>query len=144
MHKKVVFKTDAFEYGQYAHHWVTLKGTHYLSVQSAPNVIKFFAVNCDAKTFTEDESLRITADDFDVIQWLEVDENFENVVWIKNADGGNRNGNILEQRAVMGDHAVTMSMRLEATVQSGKGNFRKQMVLSNDGTMCAVALGLRQ
>ena len=84
--RKVVFQSPAYKDGHHSHHWVTLNKRHYLSVQSAKNVVKFFFVKENGKQFAENESLKITLPDSDSITYVEFDKKFENVFLVKNGD----------------------------------------------------------
>merc|ERR1711902_142825 len=106
-----------------------MQNQHHLSVQSSKNVIKFFGVSDDGTQFTENESLSITLSDSDEINYCEFDKKIENVYLVKN-------GNILEQRTVSGDHEVVMSLKLEQSVSGSWGE--KQLCLSDDGNWCVI------
>merc|ERR1719347_1344149 len=95
---KVIFKKDVYGTGEHTHHWITHNGTHYLSVQSKPNVISFFAVDPDAKSFVEDESMKITLADSDELFYCEYDRNFKNIYMLTGP--AHMYGKRLEQRAV--------------------------------------------
>merc|ERR1719242_282696 len=129
--RKLVFKSPAYKDGFHSHHWVILNKRHYLSVQSAKNVVKFFSVEENGKQFTENESLRITLPDSDSITYVEFDKKFENVFLVKNGDE-------LEQRRVSGDQGVVMTMKLEQKVSA---TTIKRMSLSDDGKWCAIGGG---
>merc|ERR1719295_1161870 len=131
--KKVVFTTDAYLHGHHSHHWIMIQDRHFLSAQSAENVIKFFDVSDDGKHFTEDESLTITLAESEKINYCEFDKMMEYVYLVKNR-------NILEKRMIAGDHGVVMSLPLQEKV----GGSDKQLCLSDDGKWCGIAGGFRK
>jgi len=138
--RKVVFETKSdAAYGEdrrYINgdtvHWLNINDRHYLSVQSSKNVIKFFSVDPVTKRFTEDQSLRITLPNTDVLKYAVFDQNAEHVFLLKN-------DKVFEQHAVSGGNGVVMTLTLNEVIEGD--NVCKQIAVSNDGTLCAIAGG---
>ena len=82
--KKRIFEEKVYGFARHSNHWLKISGRHYLSVQSAQNVTKFYGVNVETKTFPEDKSLRITLPESDRVLFSEFDKDFENVYLVKN------------------------------------------------------------
>merc|ERR1712130_727844 len=128
--RKVVFKTEAYKYGQQTNHWVRLQGRDHLAVQTQSNCFKYFKVS-STNGFTEDKSLRVTLDDGDDVRYVEYDGNFKNMYLVKNE-------NVLEQRTVSGGGGVVMNMKLESKMNFGDSAYKQSMSISKDGFLCAL------
>jgi len=129
--RKVIFEEKVFEKTRHSNHWLKISGRPHLSIQSAKNVTKFFAVDIETKTFTENESLRIILSGSDSVYFSEFDKDFENVYLVKN-------GNTLEQRTVSPDDEVVLSLSLDQKVSDSQN---KQVSVSDDGHWCAIGAG---
>ena len=126
--KKVIFETKAFKWGFHTNHWVNLHGTNYLSVQSDPNTIKFFAIK-NRSTFIEDESLTMTVDG--EINYSEFDRKCQSVYLLIDHQ-------YLERREVSGKQEASMRIKLDEVVSQ---KLLKQMSLSPDGSLCVIGGG---
>jgi len=84
------------------------------------------------KSFTEDESLRLTLSDS--FHLNEFDQNYQNVYLLTHS-------NVLERRSVFGDRDEVMSIKLEHAV---KDMTSKQMSLSDDGKWCVIGAGMNK
>jgi len=113
--------------GRYSHHWITINDQKYLSLQTTPNTINMFRVSDDHQ-FEEDESMKITLDDDDVINFCEFDQEFDHIFIV-------RNRSILEKRALNDSDTVSMSIELENRIGD---SLSKLMALSNDGKFCVI------
>ena len=148
--KNIVYKERAF--GYHTHHWIMHKppktkaeestthtfwddqplfprGLKYLSLQTERTLIKMFLLDEAKRTFREEEAFRIRADGS--INYSEFDRNFENILILKNYQ-------VLELRCI--DDAETVMMRIELN-EKVLDDEAKQLVLSVDGTMCAIGGG---
>jgi len=123
--KKVVFQHPAS--GRYTHHWITINDQKHLSLHTTPNTISLFRVSDDHQ-FEEDESMKITLGDDDVINFLEYDQSFEHIFIVKNSS-------ILEKRALNDSCTVSMSIELENRIGN---SVSKLLTLSNDGKFCVI------
>jgi len=123
--KQLIFQH--FACGRYSHHWITINDQKYLSLQTTPNTISMFRVSDDHK-FEEDESMKITLDDDDTINFCEYDQSFDHIYIVKNYA-------ILEKRALNDSGTVSMSIALENRIGN---SVSKLMALSNDGTFCVI------
>merc|ERR1719300_2351434 len=123
--KQLVFKRSAF--GQFSHHFITVNDQKYLSLQTAKNTISMFTVSDDLQ-FQEDESMKITLDDDDTINFCEYDQSFDHIFIV-------RNSSILEKRALNDLSTVTMSIELENRIGDSAS---KLLALSNDGRFCVL------
>ena len=88
----------------------------------------------DGKThaFEEDAQLKIVLEQHDDVEYVTFDRQFENIFILKNAQ-------TLEKRSMSAPNLVTMSIELD-----GDGGYcisQKELVLSGDGSMCAVGPG---
>merc|ERR1712192_311871 len=93
--------------------------------------MKMLKIDEEAFSFEENESLRVSLADDDVINYVEFDTGFEHLFLLKNKS-------MLERRALGKVNAVQMSIKLEEQV-AGSGT--KQLSLSGDGTVCAIVGG---
>jgi len=130
--RSVVFDTKCYKGHDHIHHWLRIDDRFYLSVQCAANVIKFFSIEPDSKSFTEDDSLKLSFAEDDIVQCFEFDKNCENVFLVKNFMD-------FQQRAVTRGHEVVQSMTLEAKLSDS--SIVKYLAVCDDGTLCAIAGG---
>merc|ERR1712062_17675 len=126
--KQLIWQNQA--YGKYTHHWITINDQKYLSLQTTKNTISYFRVSDDHQ-FEEDESMRITLDDNDTINFCEYDKSVENIFVV-------RNKTILEKRAIADHDTVSMSIELENQIGN---SVSKLLSMSNDGKFCVIGTG---
>ena len=126
--KNVVFQCPSLGYN--THHWVVHQGKSYLSLQTKESEIKMFAAN----SFAEDVALSISLPATESINYTEFDSSFENIFILKNFQQ-------LEQRTIADVQNVKLSIKLKEEVEDPG---LKQLVLSNDGTFCAIGGGFIQ
>merc|ERR1719361_1704312 len=126
--KKLIFQHSAC--GRYTHHWITVNDQKYLSLSTTNNTISMFRVSDDHQ-FEEDESMKITLDGDDVINFYEYDQSVEHIFIV-------RNYSILEKRALSDLNTVTMSVELDNRIGT---SISKLFVLSNDGKFCVIGTG---
>jgi len=125
----VIFEHRA--YGRYSHHWITIKGDHYLSLQTAGHTVTMFKVHKSDRKLTENSLYRIKLGRKDKIDFIEFDASFNFIFLI-------RNSSILEQRPLSKVMTVTMSMNLQKRIRD---SVSKLMTLSNDGKWAVITSG---
>ena len=127
--KEVISVLDAF--GPQAHHWVTRNGEKYLSLQIKANEIKMFVVDKENKSFLEETSLTLTLGAEEHIAYPEFDSDFKHIFILPNKQ-------VLEKRTLNNISEVAMSIVLDQKVVNMQ---TRQMVLSHDGSVCAIGGG---
>ena len=125
--RQVIFETSIW--GKHLQHWVTNHDQKFLSLKTDRTTLKMFKFNAGDKSFKEDESLRIAVEDF--IVYTQFDCSFENIFLLMNK-------NVLEKRSLNELNTVQLSIKLEEKVEA---TALGQMVLSSDGTVCALGGG---
>eukprot|EP01084_Bolivina_argentea_P105697 189285_1 len=137
--KEVIFEEKcAFEanypreYGTHCHHWISINNEKYLSVQTDLNVLKRFKIK--NKQFEEDRSGRIILGSKDMINFVEFDRNFQNILMVVNY-------NVLQIRSVNNIQKCKVKIKLENEMSR---NTMKQMALSNNGEFCVLGGGVKK
>eukprot|EP00485_Elphidium_margaritaceum_P009312 CAMPEP_0202696876 /NCGR_PEP_ID=MMETSP1385-20130828/10205_1 /ASSEMBLY_ACC=CAM_ASM_000861 /TAXON_ID=933848 /ORGANISM="Elphidium margaritaceum" /LENGTH=338 /DNA_ID=CAMNT_0049353183 /DNA_START=92 /DNA_END=1105 /DNA_ORIENTATION=+ len=128
---KPVFETQRESDAEQSHHWITVKGKKYLSVQMKKNVISMFKVTKKAKKFefVEDKKYKISVKG--TINFCEFDANFEHVVLVIDQ-------NELQMRSMSDLKTVTKSITLDERIASS--SFRN-LRLSADASLCGLGGG---
>eukprot|EP01083_Nonionella_stella_P000526 1494_1 len=117
-------------YGRHSHNWITVQDRKYVTLQTAPNIIKMFEVKRN-KEFEEDKNLRISFGENDKINFCEFDRYFKNILLVINE-------NMLEVRAL--DNIKKAKIRIILQQKVAQQSL-KQLSLSNDGKWCLIAGG---
>ena len=125
--KSVAFEAEAV--GYHTHHWVVRKYTTYLSLQTKKNEIKMFSVDQKNKSFKEEDAFLISVEGS--INYSEFDSTFEHIFILKDSQ-------VLEKRSL--DAVNTMRMKIKLK-EPASDSYSKQLVLSNNGTACAIGGG---
>jgi len=125
-------------YGRYSHHWLSVKNTVYLSLQTAPHTVSMFKVKPSQRKLVEVPSLRIKLDRKVKIEFIEFDRTFSSIVIVHSDRGSSK----LERRplSLMDNKvgSVTVSIALEKGVRNSVTNL---MALSGDGKWAVIASG---
>ena len=123
--RNVVFEREIE--GFHSHHWLTLNGQKFLSLQTAKNTIELLRVDIEHKSVGSSK-YTLSLEEADVIDFYEFDRNFQNIFILKN-------NSILEKRSVILNQKV-VSMQLEEDVGQSAS---KILSLSNDGSFCVIS-----
>eukprot|EP01083_Nonionella_stella_P099327 279287_1 len=131
--KKVVFEHAISAKGSgHSHHWIKIKNDKYLVLQPSIYCLKFFKIeqgDKDQFIFTEDASIQITVDKD--IDYVEFDRTFSHIFMLLDAQ-------TLQKRSMSDVNTIMSTMDLEESIEPV---VYKQLVMSNDGTLCAIGGG---